>query len=694
MKNSGSPKIRGERARFHARVASVLALFASFLLMAGCDNNPYPNEDPLNPTIYSVLADNPKSMDPSVAYDVPASTVIDSIYPAYFKYNYLKHAPFTLELALGAEMPKKEKFKVTFVEGKKTITQEGERWTFKIKPGLRYQDEACFPGGKGREITAADFIYTFKRMADPVINCPIYSFFGDNVIGMADFNAHNAEVEKNNKNLPEGSRITGDYNFPIEGLQTDPADPYTFRIVLKHPYPQLQYLMAMHFTSPIAHEAVDTYGKEFARHPVGCGAYKLEEFKPKSRIVLVTNENRMKETYPSEGDPGDREKGLLEDAGKTLPLANRVQFNIVSEGITSWNSFIQGYQDAATITQSNYEQAIGSGTGKLTPEMEKKGINLTHFPQTDTWYYLFNMEDPIVGNTGDPAHDLKSKKLRQAISLSIDSQQEIDLLTLGIGIKAQSLIPPGLFGYDAEFKNPYREANLEKAKQLLAEAGYKDGIDPKTGEKMVLAWENAQTTPAGRQLIGLLTKQIELLGIKVDSRSSLFPIFQDHIDKGSFQFADWGWVADYPDPENFDFLFYGPNKRPGPNHAAYNNPAYDKIFDKMQSMEDGPERLKLIQELREIITEDSALIPRYHTESLVLTHQWLHNYKPNPVSLDLLKYRRVDGVVRQKLRREWNAPSYAPIALGILLLVVAILPGIKVARDRSRRMVRKNGGGA
>ena len=673
-------------------VAKLMFLVASLTLFSGCNNNPYPEETASDPTYYTALSADPKSMDPSVAYDVPAATVIDSIYPAYYKYNYLKHAPFTLELALGAEIPKKEKLQVSFQEGGKTVMQEGERWTFKIKKGMRYQDEACFPGGKGREITVADFIYTFKRMADPVINCPIYSFFGDNVIGMADFNAHNAALEKGNKSLPESKKITGDYSFPIEGLQSDPADPYTFRIVLKHPYPQLQYLMAMHFTSPIPHEAVEKYGKEFGRHPVGCGAYKMLEFKPNSRIVLVVNENRLPETYPTEGDPGDRENGLLEDAGKALPLCNRVQFNIISEGVTYWNSFMQGYQDSATITQSNYEQAMSAGTGKLSPEMQARGIKLVHFPQTDTWYYIFNMEDPIVGNTGDPEHDAKTRKLRQAISLSIDSQQEIDLLNLGIGVNAQSLIPPGLLGYDATYKNPYHQPDLEKAKQALAEAGYKDGIDPKTGEKLTLVWENALTTPTGRQLIGLLIKQIEQLGIKVDSRSSIFSIFQDHIDKGAFQFADWGWVADYPDPENFDFLFYGPNKRPGPNHSAYSNPAYDKVFEKMQAMENSPERLKLIGQLRETITEDCALIPRYHTESLVITHAWLKNYKPNPVSFDLLKYRKVDGALRQRLRSEWNRPKYTPIVIGFFLLIAAILPGIKVARDRSRRMVRKNGG--
>ena len=305
------------------KFAASLSLLA---LLSGCNNNPYPAESSADPTYYTVLGEDPKSMDPSVAYDVPASQVIDSIYPSFYKYHYLKHEPFTLELSLGAEEPKQEKYPVSFTDKGKTVNQIGERWTFKIKPDLKYQDDPCFPGGKGRPITVQDFIYTFKRMADPAVDCPIFSFFGENVIGMADFNAKNAELLKAKK--------PADYSFPIIGLETDSKDPFTFRVLLKHPYPQLKYLMAMHFTSPIPHEAVETYGKEFARHPVGCGAYMMEEFKPKSRIVLVANPNRMKETYPSEGDPDDKSKGLLEDAGKVLPLCNRVQFNIVREGIT------------------------------------------------------------------------------------------------------------------------------------------------------------------------------------------------------------------------------------------------------------------------------------------------------------------------------------------------------------------------
>ena len=159
---------------------------------------------------------------------------------------------------------------------------------------------------------------------------------------------------------------------------------------------------------------------------------------------------------------------------------------------------------------------------------------------------------------------------------------------------------------------------FRSAKQLLAEAGYPDGIDPKTGEKLVLNYDNSATSPASRQQVGILTRMIERTGIKVNSRSTRSNVFQDKIGKGQHQFIFYGWFADYPDPENFVFLLYGPNKKPGPNSANYQNPEYDKLFEQMRAMDDSPERQAIIVKMRDIATEDCAWIPVFHSVSLSL----------------------------------------------------------------------------
>jgi len=681
-----------------------LAIGAMVLLapiLAGCSNDPYPAGESARSVIYRVLSEDPKTLDPSIAYDVASANVIDVIFPSYLQYHYLKRDPFVLELGLGAEEPKREKWPVTVMEKGKSVKHVGERWTFKIKPGLHFQDDPCFPGGHGREITGADFLYSFRRMSAPNVNCPIFPFFGDKVLGLLEWRKQNSDrIKTAVKNNPKGPKPRVDYNAPIEGLQTDPKDPYSFSIVLNQPYPQLRYLMAMHFTSPLAHEAIEKYADEnlganvadnlkFSVHPVGCGAFQLTEYTKKSRIVLQANPNYREEYYPSQGAPGDSEAGLLADAGQRLPLAKTIQFNIIRESITSFNEFLQGYEDLAGVTQQNFQQVMAQ-PGKLSPEMQGHGFHLFRDKGVDVSYFCFNMDDPTFGGNSE-----KNRKLRQAVSLAMDSQEMIDLLDQGLGVPAQFLIAPGLFGYDPDYKNPYRQFDpaLTKAKQLLAEAGYPGGIDPKTGKRLTLVWDNYNTTPLGKQQVGLVTRQIQRLGLNLDSRASMYPVFQDKVEKGNFTFMNFGWVADYPDPENFVFLLYGPNsgaKASGPNYANYSNPEYDKLFDQMRVMDDGPARLAVIRRMRDIVQEDCPWIYTLHSESFGLTQPWLNNFKPHPVALDGAKYWRVDGPTRARLQAEWNRPNYWPIVAIVALLAIAIFPAASVVQARTNRRVRRN----
>ena len=654
------------------------ALVMGLLALAGCSDNPYPPGQTAQPVLYRVLGDDPKSLDPSVAYDVESAYVTDVIYPSYLQYNYLKRSPFVLDLNLGAAQPKREAYLFTANEKGKPVQKRGESWTFRIRHDLRFQDDPCFPNGQGRAITAADFVYSWKRMGDPAVNCPIVSFFGDKIIGFADYMKQNAAREKAGK-LP-------DYSLPVAGLQLDAKDPYTFRLLLNQPYPQIRFLMAMHFTSPLAHEAVDKYGKELTRHPVGCGPFMMTEYEEKSRIVLQVNPNRHPEFYPTNGAPGDREAGLLQDAGKKLPLVDTIVYNIIREGITSWNLFLQGYQDSSGVSQENFQQVMAH-PGTLSPDMAQRGIKLYRDLGVDVYYFAFNMSDPVFGG-----YTPQRRKLRQAISTAIDAQADIDLFSNGLGRQAQFLIPPRLFGYDADYKNPYRQYNVERAKQLLAEAGYPGGVDAKTHQRLTLYFDNAGTTAEGRLLVGLTQKQVEAIGVHLESRPWRYSVFLDKIDKGEFQFQRNGWVADYPDPENFLFLLYGPNKRPGPNGSAYANPEYDRLFNAVRVMDDGPQRLALIRKMRAIAVEDCPWIYIDHSESYGLTQPWVHNYKPHPVAMDSGKYVSVDPALRVRLQGEWNQPNYWPALGAIILLVLGSLPAASVVRRRAHRRVRLDTG--
>jgi oligopeptide transport system substrate-binding protein len=666
--------------RFHptspARVLAPAAAALGLLGLSGCSNNPYPPGDTAKNISHRYFLGDLRTLDPSNSYTVNEAAITDVIYSSFYKYHYLKQHPYELVLNLGAEEPKRESVMVTDTVEGKPVQKKGELWTFKFKKGLRFQNDPCFPGGQGREVVAADVAYAFRRMADPRLkpNCPVLAFVQDKILGMDAYARANLDKKK------KGEPI--DLTQGVEGLEVDPADPYTLRVRLNQPYPQLRYLMAMHFTTPIAHEAVEHYDNDLLHRAVGCGPYVLSKYEIKRQMVLDRNPNAPPELYPTDAEAGTP-PGLLKDAGKQLPLTDRIVFSFQRETITGWNLFMQGYLDSWTVRQENLRQVVTQG-GQLSPEMQRKGVQLFKAPQPSIMYFIFNMDDPVVGG-----YSPEKRKLRQAISTAIDAQAFIDLMNMGVGQTAQGLIPPGLTGFDENYKNPYRQTSVERAKQLLAEAGYPGGKDS-SGKPLTIYYEYVELGASQRQFASLLQRQVESIGLKLEPRAWRDVIWQDKVDSGKFQMVFYGWVMDYPDPENFVFLLYGPNKRPGPNHSAYHSAEYDALFEKMRSMDDGPERLAIIHEMRDLVQEDCPLVYLYHDEDLLINHQWLGNVNPHGVANDLIKYRTVDGPRRAALQREWNQPNFWP-AIGLAVFIVAgSIPAAGVVSRRRRRKVRKS----
>src|SRR5262249_45242819 len=159
----------------------------ALLLVAGCSNNPYPPSESRQSIIYRYLPDDPKTLDPSVSYMVSEGYILSVICNSYFQYHYLKQNPLTLELGIGAVMPTRKPAPAWVMQRGKKVAKTGELWSFRLKPGLHFQDDPCFPGGKGREVVAADIIYSFKRMADPKVPCPVLPFFEDKVVGLKEY---------------------------------------------------------------------------------------------------------------------------------------------------------------------------------------------------------------------------------------------------------------------------------------------------------------------------------------------------------------------------------------------------------------------------------------------------------------------------------------------------------------------------
>jgi ABC-type transport system substrate-binding protein len=292
-------------------------------------------------------------------------------------------------------------------------------------------------------------------------------------------------------------------------------------------------------------------------------------------------------------------------------------------------------------------------------------------------YYLgFNMDDPVIGR----ASGARARKLRQAMSLVIDSEEYSRLFLNGRGVPAQSPLPAGLFGHDPEYRNPYRQVDLERARELLAEGGYEGGVDPETGKPLRLTFDTYDTSAQGLLRYQFFVQAWRKLGLDVQVAATNYNQFQEKVRNGAYQLFLWGWVADYPDPENFYFLLWSEmarSKSGGPNTANFSDARFDELFLTMKAMENDPERLRILHEMRSIVERESPWVPLFHPEEYALYHGWLEGVKPAGLSFPTTKYRDIDPEARGAQRLAWNRPvvwpAYALLGVGVVLLVPGIL---------------------
>jgi ABC-type transport system substrate-binding protein len=316
-------------------------------------------------------------------------------------------------------------------------------------------------------------------------------------------------------------------------------------------------------------------------------------------------------------------------------------------------------------------------------------------------YMGFNWLDPVVGGA-DPKTAERGRKLRQAISIAIDQEEFISIFQNGRGVAAQGLIPPGIFGnregesginrysYDWVDGQPRRKPVAE-AKRLLAEAGWPNGRDAATGEPLVINLDTTATGVGGKARIDWLNKQFAKLDVQLVVRSTDYNRFQEKVRKGAVQLFYWGWNADYPDPENFMFLLNGKQskvKQSGENAANYQNPEYDRLFERMKTMENGPQRQEIIDRMTDILRHDAPWVFGFHPKDYSLRHAWLLNRKPSKVGHNTLKYQRVDAALRAQRRAEWNRPVAWPLLLVALAIAAAIWPAWRGYRRRETATAR------
>ncbi len=720
---------------FSGRLAALCALL---LALGGCGgatwNDPYPAADASRNTLYLSFAERPKHLDPVQSYSSNEIMFTAQIYEPPLQYHYLKR-PYTLIPAVAEAMPQ-----TYFLDraGRRLppAAAAGEIaqtvYEIRLRRGVLYQPHPAFARDAAgafryhalserdlaarnvladfeetgtRELNARDFEYQIKRLAHPRLHSPILGLMTEYIVGLREYadtlkKAHDALVAGG-----ERDAWLDLSQYPLSGVEV--VDDHTYRIRLKGSYPQFQYWLAMPFFAPVPIEADRFFGQPgMARknltldwYPVGTGPYMLTVNNPNRQMVLERNPNFRGEDYPADGEPGDAAAGLLADAGKRMPFIDRLVFTLEKEGIPRWNKFLQGYYDNSGISSDTFDQAVRfgvEGEAAVSDSMRERNIRLSTSVAVSTYYMGFNMLDPVVGGGAEAGERERARKLRQAISIAVDYEEFISIFQNGRGLPAQGPLPPGIFGnrdgaaginpvvYDWVNGAPRRKP-LEAAKRLLAEAGYPNGIDAKTGAPLVLYFDVTARGAEAKSILEWYQRQFEKINVQLQVRPTDYNRFQDKIRKGNAQIFEWGWHADYPDPENFLFLLHGPQskvRRAGENAANYESPEFDRLFEEMKNMPSTAKRQEIIDRAVDILRRDAPWLWGYHPKDYVLYHAWLRNLKPNKIAYNTIKYQRIDAALRAENRRAWNAPLWWPFVLLTGALAAFAAPAVAGWRRR------------
>jgi ABC-type transport system substrate-binding protein len=572
-----------------------------FVLGVGVSLSFTPARDP--DTLYEADFAQLKALDPAEANDQPSAVLLGEIYECLFNYKYGVQ-PYTLFPELAAAMPE--------------YSKDNTSMTIRLRKGIRFYDPSkkVWPDGIGPEVKAKDVIYSFKRVCDFNQASPVYSaVFQGQIVGLDDWWNYTKSVGAGHV----------DWEKPVEGFQI--LDERTIRIVMPQPNPQMIYNLAAMWTGIVSKDAVDYWGRDFRWHPTGTGAYYLAEHLRDQRITLQVNP-----IYRGRPDvDGDAQ---IPESEK-WPTFKRVEYDYFSEAVPPWLLFIQGLFDISGIPKESFGQAIQVNTQGLTPELAAKGIVLRKSDEAATEYIGFNMQDPILG---------KNKPLRQAMSMAFDRAAYIANFWNGRGMPAIGPIPPGFPTFDPNEVNPYTQFNLEAAQEKMAEAvKINGGPIP----KLHILMRDADTL--SRQMADNIRINMRQIGVDVIPEFRDFARWLEMTDNRQAQIFDAGWVADYPDEQDFLQLFYGKNAPAmGVNSTAYVNPAFDKLYDQAAVMQDTPERRKLYIEMQKIVMEDCPWLTIAYPKAYGLHYDWVSGGATMDYGYAFLQHIRLDKQLRDK----------------------------------------------
>lgn len=560
-------------------------------------------------TRYTTVNDRVAYLDPVRTFGPGqgAFAIAQNIYESLYQYHYLRR-PFVVVPCLAKELP--------------VISEDGKSCTIALRDDVYFQDDPCFQGGKGRKLEAEDVIYSWKRLADPHNASPYWDLLRGRIRGLDEFR----KLAKDRK------RGEVSYDGDIEGLSAQ--DKATLKISFERSWPQMLYALTALPTGIVPREAVEHYGEEFSRHPVGTGPYMLENWAPGSEIVLRRNHAFREELYPAAGEPGDEEKGLLRDAGARIPFIDRLNFRLVEVGQPTWMLLMQGALDLHGVPGSNYSQII-TLDGTLTEDKKSRGLVLEVFMSTFSRWIALNMGDPLISG---------NLPLRQALSLAMNRKEFNDTVLNGRSRLPTGLIPDIYEEHLDRKCHPAITYDLDRARAMKEKADALNG-KPIANLRMLMAGNS----PLLRQIGQMFQRWMEQIGIRLELEIVDEANVQRRMqERPPHMMFGAGFGAQSPDVSQLFLRFYGPNIESGLNPFNYRNTEFDARYERALEILDPKERIRAYRELEEKVLDEGFCIVLLDYTWQTARFGWLKNYKPLTFSgpAGCAKYQRLDREAR------------------------------------------------
>jgi ABC-type transport system substrate-binding protein len=552
--------------------------------------------------------------DPPMVGDGNSAYVISSIFEAPLTYDYLAR-PIKLKPQTAVDLPE--------------IASDFRSFTFRIRPGIFFADDPVFKG-KPRELVAQDYVYSVKRYFDPKLNSEhTYLYETAKLLGMNELRERALKSKK-----------PFDYDTEVEGLRA--LDRYTFRVRTAVPSPRLHFLFASpNFSGALAREVVEHYGDDIAAHPVGTGPFKLHSWRRASRIELVRNPGFREQIFAAEPARGDlqAEEIARQLAGKRLPLVERVDISVITEAQPRWLAFLNGQLDLLELPTDFAPIAVPQG--KVAPHLARRGVRLQRALQPDMVMTFFNLDHPMVGGYAPD-----KVALRRAVALAMDNDEYVDRVLRKQGIPAQSVIPPFTSGYDADYRSTMSEFSRARAKALLDMHGYidRDGDgwrERPDGSPLVLR-RASPPDQNSRNTNEIWRKSMTAIGVRIAFDIATWPDLLKMSRAGSMMMWGFVWSASTPDGGFFLSIGYGPNKGES-NDSRFALPAFDRLFERQNVLPDGPERMALMQEGKNLLVAHMPYKVHAHRIINDLAQPGVRGYWRHPFMRDLWRYTGVDA---------------------------------------------------